>query len=157
MTQKSFAATSTLLLLLAVSSGCVTSLNKSQSAGPLDVHLRSNLAADVEVDMSKKISGNSAATKLFTIFTLSGPEQYADGVSYSGAGVENSGFFGGGVIEEVKAAAAYNAVTAARADVIVAPQYVVRYHSVFFGAYKEVSVQVTGYAGKLKGIKTATE
>ncbi len=139
-------------------SSCSTTVNRNQSSSALDIHLRSNLEADVEVDMSKKIQGVASATKLFSIITLAGPDQFADGVVYH-AGGEGGGFslFGPGVADEVKSAAVNNAVMSAKAEIIVAPQYLMRTKSVFFGAYKEVSVQVTGYAGKIKTIKTQTK
>jgi hypothetical protein len=145
----------TLLFLASVLSSCSTTFNKNQSSGALDIQLKSNLNADVEVDMSKKIQGAASATKLFSFITLSGPNQYADGVVY---GTEGSGsgfsFFGPGVAEEVKSAAVSNAVTAAKAELIIAPQYILKTKSVLFGLYKEVSVQVSGYAGRVKTIKS---
>lgn len=145
-----------LLFLAALTTSCSTTFNKNQSSGALDVSLKSQLNADVEVDMSKKIQGTASGTKLFHIFTLSGPTQFADGVTYGTEGSSNGfSFFGPGVAEEIKSAAVLNAITNGKAEIIVAPQYVLKTKSVFFGMYKEVSVQVSGYAGRVKTIRSA--
>jgi hypothetical protein len=130
--------------------GCSTTINKSQKSGSLDVKVKSDLQADMEVDMSKKITGTAFHTKLFGLFDIKTSQNYADGVGYDG--VNSSGWFSAGVIEETKSAAAYNAVVPNKADVIVAPQYLIKVKSYFLGAYKEVTAQVSGYAGRIKNI-----
>jgi hypothetical protein len=130
--------------------GCSTTINKSQKSGSLDVKVKSDLQADMEVDMSKKIIGTAFHTKLFGLFDIKTSQNYADGVGYDG--VNSSGWFSAGVIEETKSAAAYNAVVPNKADVIVAPQYLIKVKSYFLGAYKEVTAQVSGYAGRIKNI-----
>jgi hypothetical protein len=143
------------ILFLTISlSACSTNFNKSQIGGALDVHVKSNLSADVEVDMSKKIQGLASATKWLFLFTATGPNQYADGVAFNADGSNSGGIFGPGIVEEVKAAAVYNAVTSGKAEIIVAPQYIMKTKSVFLGFYKEISVQVSGYAGRIKTIKS---
>ena len=130
--------------------GCSTTINKSQKSGSLDVKVKTDLQADMEVDMSKKIIGTASHTKLFGLFDIKTSQNYADGVGYDG--VNSSGWFSAGVIEETKSAAAYNAVVPNKADVIVAPQYLIKVKSYFLGAYKEVTAQVSGYAGRIKNI-----
>ena len=129
---------------------CSTTVNKSQKSGSLDVKVKSDLQADMEVDMSKKIIGTAFHTKLFGLFDIKTSQNYADGVGYDG--VNSSGWFSAGVIEETKSAAAYNAVVPNKADVIIAPQYLIKVKSYFLGAYKEVTAQVSGYAGRIKNI-----
>jgi hypothetical protein len=121
--------------------GCSTTINKSQ---------KSDLQVDMDVDMSKKIIGTAFHTKLFGLFDIKTSQNYADGVGYDGAG--SSSWFAGGMVEDTKSAAAYNAVVPNKADVIVAPQYLIKVKSYFFGAYKEVTAQVSGYAGIIKNI-----
>lgn len=142
----------TILSLIALAS-CSTTHHLSQKAGKLDVSVKGNLQAEVEVDMQKKIVGKSHYSRLFGLIDLNGSKNYADGVTYDG---EGGGFlfFGGGVVEDAKSAAAYNATVPNKADILVAPQYLVKVNSWFFGAYKEVTAQVWGYAGKIKNIKT---
>ncbi|MBA2403752.1 MAG: hypothetical protein H0V66_03190 [Bdellovibrionales bacterium] len=132
--------------------GCSTSVNRSQKSGSLDVRVRSDLQAEMDVDMTKKIAGTAHHTKLLGIFNIKSSQNYADGVAYDGG---DSGFslFGGGIVEETKSAAAYNAVVPNKADVLVAPQYLIKVKSYFFGAWKEVSTQVSGYAGRIRNIR----
>lgn len=145
----SLAVIASSLFLVSCSS---TTMNRSQKSGSLDVSVKSNLNADVDVDMSKKISGTAKHTKLFGIFDIKTSKHYADGVAYDGGG---SGFslFSGGIVEDTKSAAAYRAVVPNKADVLVAPQYLIKVESYFFGAWKEVTAQVSGYAGRIKSIK----
>lgn len=142
---------STMLLV-----SCSTTINRSQKSGALDVKVKSDLQADVDVDMSKKISGTAKHTKLFGVIDIKTSKNYADGIAYDGA---SSGFslFSGGVVDDAKSAAAYNAVVPNKADVLVAPQYLIKVESYFFGAWKEVTANVTGYAGRIKDIKSNTK
>jgi hypothetical protein len=135
---------------------CSTTVNRSQKSGGLDVKVRSDLKADVEVDTSKKIQGAAKHIKLFGLFDIKTSTNFADGVTYNGDGGSSwFSFLSGGVVEETKSAAAYNAVVPNKADVIVAPQYIIKVQSYFFGAWKDVTAQVTGYAGRIKDIKAA--
>jgi len=129
--------------------GCSTTMNKSQKGGMLDVKVKSDLQADVEVDMSKKIIGTASHSRLFGFFYIKNSHNFVDGVSYDG---DSSGWFSSGIVDSTKSAAAYNAVVPNKADVIVAPQYLIKVKSYFFGAYKEVTAQVSGYAGKIRNI-----
>ena len=142
----------TVLALTALVS-CSTTNNLSQKTGGMYVSVTSNLHADVEVDMSKKIVGKAHHTRILGFHTKSSTN-YADGVTYdtgsTGGGL--FGFFGPGMEEEAKSAAAYNATVPNKADVLVAPQYLVKVKSYFFGAYKEVQAQVWGYSGKVRNI-----
>lgn len=130
--------------------GCSTTMNKSQKSGMLDVKVKSDLQADVDVDMTKKIVGTASHSKLFGLFNIKSSQNYVDGVAYDGG--TSGGWFGGGMIEDTKSAAAYNAVVPNKADVIVAPQYLIKVKSYFFGTYKEVTAQVSGYAGRIRNI-----
>lgn len=140
-----------LFLMIIMSVGCSTTIKKSQKGGLIDVRAKSDLQVDLDIDMTKKISGSASHTKLFGFIDIKSSTNYAEGVSYEGDSV---GWFGGGVVEETKAAAAYNAVVPSKSDVIVAPQYVIKVKSYFLGIYKEVTAQVTGYSAKIKNISS---
>lgn len=135
---------------------CSSTVNRSQKSGGLDVKVRSDLQADVDVDMSKKIAGTAHHTKLFGVIDIKSSKNYADGVAYDGGG-QGFSLFSGGIVEDTKSAAAYNAVVPNKADVLVAPQYMIKVQSYFFGAWKEVTAQVTGYAGRIKNIRQTTK
>lgn len=139
---------------LAVLVSCSTHNNLSQKSGGLHVDVKSDLHADVDVDMTKKIVGKAHHVRIFGIHTEKS-RNYADGVTYPGhhEGGGLFGFFGPGMEEEAKSAAAYNAAVPNKADVIVAPQYLVKVKSYLFGLYKEVHAQVWGYAGKIRDIR----
>lgn len=135
---------------------CSSTMNRSQKSGSLDVKVKSDLQADMDVDMSKKIQGTAKHTKLFGVIDIKTSKHYADGIAYDG-GAQGFSLFSGGVVEDAKSAAAYNAVVPNKADVLVAPQYTIKVESYFFGAWKEVTAQVTGYAGRIKNIRQSTK
>ena len=108
--------------------------------------IESHLKADITVDMTKKLTGAASCATLFGVIDLSGPSKYADGVFASTAGFLS---FGTGP-DDLKAAAAYNAVIG-KADVIVAPQYIIEKKS--YLVYSKTTVWVTGYAGTIKKIE----
>ena len=70
------------IALLTVLASCSTTNNLSQKSGGLNVSLRSNLEADVEVDMTKKIVGKAHHVRIFGIHTQSSTN-YADGVTFT--------------------------------------------------------------------------
>lgn len=129
--------------------GCSTTTKKSQSTGNMDVRVTSDLNADLDIDMSKKIQGVATHKVLFGFIPLKASKNYAEGVVYDGG---ESSFLGGDV-EAVKSAAAFNAVVPAKADVLVAPQYVIRVESTLFGLYKKVTAQVSGYGARIRNIR----
>ncbi|SDZ31728.1 hypothetical protein [Pseudomonas sp. NFIX28] len=132
--------------LIAAASGC-TSYNISQPAAPIDSQVKADLKADVAV--GEAISGQSSVNVLFGVFKFGGDSQFADGVTYGGG-------TGGGLgmldpVSAVKSAAAYKAVTASGADLIVAPRYEVSEENYF--VFKKVSVTVKGNKGNIRSIK----
>jgi len=136
---------------------CSSTMNRSQRSGSLNVRVYSDLQADLDIDTSKKISGTAKHSKLFGLINLQSSKNYADGVTYDDS---SRGFnlFSGGVVEDAKSAAAYNAITTNKADVIVIPQYTIKVESYVLGLWKEVTAQVTGYAGRIKNIRqTSTD
>ncbi len=139
------------LVLAGALSGC-SSLNTSVPSMPLAGGVSTDLKADIEV--GEKITGKASVTQLFGLLTLGAESTYADGVSYGVGGSSSSLLpFGGSIslADKVKANAAYNAITASGADVIVAPRYTVKQEG--YGFFGTVDVTVEGYKGTIKSIK----
>ena len=130
----------------ALLTGCA-SQNVSQPAVPLNGTVETNLKADVKV--GETISGESSVNILFNVFKLGGDTQFADGVTYGGS--EGGFALGLDPVASAKSAAAYKAVTASGADVIVAPRYEVNVQDYF--VYKTVHVKVTGNKGTVTAIR----
>jgi uncharacterized protein YceK len=133
------------VLLMVLVSGCST-LNQSQHSSNLQITTVAPLQADIEV--GKKISGSASMTRILGIFNF-GPNEYVDGVNYGDGG---NSLFTFSNYNELKGAAAYVAVTAAKADVIIAPQYIVQQNNYIL--FKTINVTVNGYEGNIKGFKS---
>lgn len=131
---------------LALLTGCA-SQNVSQPTAPLNGTVDTDLKADVKVGES--ISGQSSVSILFNLFKLGGDSQFADGVTYGGS--EGGFALGLDPVASAKSAAAYKAVTASGADLIVAPRYEVNVEDYF--VYKTVNVKVTGKKGTVTAIR----
>ncbi|BAN50058.1 hypothetical protein [Metapseudomonas resinovorans] len=132
---------------LAVLTGC-SSHNISQPAASLTGDVKTDLKADVAV--GEQISGQSEVNILFNFLQFGGDSQYADGVAYGGAG--GGGLpFGPDPISAVKSAAAYKAVKASGADLIVAPRYELSVQD--YVVFKKVSAKVTGNKGTIQSIR----
>jgi len=149
------------LLLIATSftfllAGCSTTINKSQHSGSVNVNINSHLKADVDVDMSRQVKGTANHKRLLWIFPIKSTDRFVDGVTYNG-GETGFSLFSGGIVEETKSAAAYNAVVPNKVEVLIAPQYIVQVKSYFFGAWKEVTASVSGYAGKIRDFKSSNK
>jgi hypothetical protein len=138
----SIAAISAFALL----TGCA-SQNASQPTLPLGGVVETGLKADVKV--GETISGESSVNILFNVFKLGGDTQFADGVTYGGG--EGGFALGLDPVASAKSAAAYKAVKASGADVIVAPRYEVSVQDYF--VYKTVNVKVTGNKGTVTAIR----
>lgn len=134
------AAIATTLTLLA---GC-TSVNTSQPTNALVGRVDSSVKADVTV--GEKIHGEATSKVLFGFIKWGEGNHYADGVNY---GTSDALSFAD-VSVSAKSAAAYNAVQASGADLIVAPRYTVTVNS--YVLYKTVHVKVDGYKGTISGI-----
>lgn len=137
------------LLVLLILVSCSTVTNRTVPNGSIGLGVGSNLKADIQVDMTKKLAGVASSTKILGI-RVNGSNNYADGVAY-GAGTEG-GFSLFDSTDEVKAAAAFNAINTTNADVIIAPQYIVQKTGFLF-FYSKTVVKVTGYPGIIKKIE----
>jgi hypothetical protein len=132
--------------LIATTSGCV-SYNMSQPTAPIAGSVTADLKADVKV--GEQISGESSTTILFGWLNVGGDTQFADGVTYGGAGGSAIGL--PDPISAVKAAAAFKAVKSSGSDLIVAPRYEVNVEDYFL--FKKVNVKVTGNKGSINSIR----
>jgi hypothetical protein len=103
------------------------------------------IRANVEVDMNKKLVGESSSS-YFLFFRTSGENKFAEGMSYSG---ENAvkGMFKARE-NKTKSSAAFNALENSGADIIVHPNYVIEVKNYLF--FKKINVKVKGYAGYFK-------
>ena len=119
---------------------CNSTITKTLSAPMYSPKAEINpIRAEVEVDMNKKITGESQAS-YFLFFKVSKEDnKYADGIKFSGEG------FG---LKKLKSSAAYKAINNSNVDIIVHPNYIIEKHNyIFFSNYK---IKVTGYAGYFK-------
>jgi ABC-type amino acid transport substrate-binding protein len=119
-------------LLMSCSSTKMSSLATPAYAPKAEINA---IRANVEVDMKKKLVGESSAS-YFLFFRTSGDNKFAEGMSYSG---------GKGKFDRAKSSAAYKALENSNADIIVHPNYVVETERFLF--FKKIHVKVTGYAG----------
>ena len=106
------------------------------------------IKADVKIDESKKLKGESTST-YFLFFRVGGDHTFADGVNYNA----QKGFsFLGGPLTKVRSAAAYKALSSGDYDLLVNPTYVVKVrNSLFFKIY---TVTVEGYGAKYSNFRT---
>ena len=113
-----------------------TPISVSENIRPLD--------ADISVDVTKKITGQSSSV-YFLFWRIGGDSKFAEGVDYSA----KSGLISTKV-SKAKSAAAYKAVTESKCDLIVHPNYEVDIEDWVF--FKKVNVKVNGFAGKINKI-----
>jgi len=138
-----------LLVTLLMISSC-SSIQKSQLSSAVHVTIESPMTAQIDVDLSRKLTGYASGGYLFHLFRVSGDNKYLDGVSYNGA---KMGLFESlGRVAQVRAAAAYNAIRTSGADLLVNPQYVVE-ESHWNPFFKQVKVKVVGNPGRIIAIK----
>ncbi|MGO1298845.1 MAG: hypothetical protein ACTMIA_16340 [Vibrio sp.] len=132
-------------IALTVLAGC-SSYNASQPSTALQANVESSVKADIQV--GQKISGEATVNVLMGVIKWGAGDHFVDGVSYGA---------GGGALSfadptaPAKSAAAYNAVKASGADLIVAPRYEINTQDYFI--FKKVHVKVMGYKGTIKSVK----
>ncbi len=151
------------LLFASVLISCQTT-NKAVQSVPFSIGTTIDpIAADYSVDINSKLKGSSESVWVFGL-KLSGDPTYADGVNYStnfNQGQEGFmrlfGDFAARKTTQVKAAAAYKAVTGSDADFIANPMYNVTQTKTFFGLVKTYKAEVTGYKGKYTKIYQNTD
>ena len=100
------------------------------------------IRAEVDVDMNKKLTGESQAS-YFLFFKVSKEDnKYADGLKFTG---ERFGHFR---MNKLKSSAAYKAINNSGVDIIVHPNYIIEKHNYIF--FSTCKIKVTGYAGYFK-------
>ena len=135
---KSFKLITIVALCLMFITGCA-SVNQSHIYSPVGVSISSEMTADVDVGLSKKLIDSAKGTYFLGIIKMSGDSKYADG--YGGLGTTG----------KVKTAAAFDAISKSDGDILVSPQYVVTTKFIF--PFKTISVDVGAFEGKIKEIK----
>ncbi len=130
-----------------IATGCA-STHVSQYSAPLVVKVETQKAPTVEV--GEEITGEATIQRI--LFFKWGVNEFADGVNYGGQESGSSGLsLLGDTMGEGKAAAAYNACVAAKADVIVVPRYTIEDKNYF--VYQKTHFSVKGSKGTLKNVQ----
>ncbi|MCF6175787.1 MAG: hypothetical protein L3J71_08475 [Victivallaceae bacterium] len=142
--KKSLALILGCFVIASVMTGCI-SKHVSKSSQPLIVRTQVDLVPQVTV--GKEVIGEATINTLFGIFCW-GASDFAEGVNY---GAISPGLLSGDSLGAVKAAAAYDACSAYKADFIVTPRYTVNVSDYF--VYSTAKATVKGYKGTLKGVK----
>lgn len=130
----------------AISTGCIsTEANRVGDQIAVKMELRVNPQVDVK---NQKISGSAAVHSVLGFINW-GVSAQAVGVNF-GTSADAFSLLPSG--ENVaKNGAVYNACLKNKADLLVAPQYVITKKD--FIVYKVVQCQVTGFPGTVKGVK----
>ena len=152
-----------IFIVAALFSSCISTNRLTDSSpvdGPGSVQ-HHQLEADITVDDSKKIKGNSKST-YFLMFRVEGDNEYADGVNYRAMTLKGGSFFGkllsalnpfkilnklmtGDAAGKVQSAAAYDALSGSEADFIAHPTYSYTRKNYFIVQQFEATVE--GYPG----------
>ena len=122
------------------------------------------IKADIKVDNSKKLKGESSSS-YFLFFRIKGDDKYADGINFSTEATLTKRLWSflnpfslikkiatGDAMTKVKRAAAYKALEGTDADILVHPTYTITEKSyLIFYVFK---AEVKGYAGKYENFRT---
>ncbi len=127
-----------------------STIHKSHMNQSVNVTIEAPMAAKIDVDMSRRLTGYASGGYFLHVFRVSGDNKFADNIRFNG--VVPSFFSFLSRVRSVKSAASYNAIRTSDADVLVNPQYVVEENH-WNPFYKLIKVKVTGYPGKLVSIK----
>ncbi len=146
--------------------GSCTSTKKSALSTPLyapKINLN-KLEADIEVDVNEKLYGDASAS-YFLWFRVGGDKKYLEDVAYSSnskVAIESPlklinpfhllwKIFNSKAEDEVKGAAAYNAIDGKDVDVLVHPEYSVEVKDYLI--FKKMYAEVKAFKGKFTGIE----
>ena len=134
-----------------IGAGC-SSIETNRVGSQVQVGIPVEVQPEIEVG-KQVIQGTATVHSILGIFSW-GPNTQAIGVNFGvGSNRQPS------KLEELfslsavvaRNAAVYEATTRAKADIILAPQYVLTTKDYFF--YKSINCQVKGYPGFIKGVK----
>lgn len=136
------------IILSIILSACSTT-HMNQPSAPINYTANAHLNADL--DVGGKVEGSASATQILWFINL-GPDKFADGVSYTVDGKDEiHNIINHSIFDQfsyIKSAAAYNAVSDGKADVIVAPRYTIEVKDYFI--FKITKATVSGYKGTVK-------
>lgn len=151
-------------VLAIVGTGC-TSIETNRVGNQVQVNMPVVIQPTIETK-DQVINGSATVHSILGIFSW-GPNAQAIGVNYGVLGANGGnccvvGANGGGLLVDLlsftskseivaRNAAAYNATTSVKADIILAPQYVLTTEDYFF--YKSINCKVKGFPGFVKGVK----
>ncbi len=129
--------------------GC-TNIETNRPGSQLEIVMPVVIQPEIEVG-AEQISGSATIHSILGIFSW-GVDSQAVGVDYGVDTLDRDllAVFSSSDIT-ARNAAMYDAVTKGKADVMMAPQYVLTVDDYFF--YKSINCKVKGYPGVLKGVK----
>jgi hypothetical protein len=138
----------TFLAALAVAAivftGCTTT-HQSKYSAPLTVKVETSVTPQVTV--GELIKGEATIQRV--LFIEWGASKFAECVNYGGTGVKGGFLFA--PFEKGKAAAAYDACSKAKCDVIICPRYTIVNND--YVVYCKTNVKVEGYKGNFTKLK----
>ncbi|MBR5599128.1 MAG: hypothetical protein IKW39_03710 [Alphaproteobacteria bacterium] len=135
------------IYFLILSLSACSSANYSTTSAPLSASLHSHHSA--ELKFNNRVSATSQETVILGLFSIGSDNIYADGVNYSASNSMNLSVLD--TTARVKAAAAYNALTKAKADVLYAPVYYIQEDNYLL--WKNVKASVRAYPANIVGFK----
>ncbi len=141
-------------------SSCISTNKSFQSSPVVSQHVTLDpIKADVKID-EKKITG-SGSVSYFLIFRVSGENSFADGITYS-ADMNSQGLkkigssLGFGIMNQIRSAAAYNALQAGNYDLLVHPTYQTKQEN-YLWIFRRYSVTVSGYGATYSNFRTVPQ
>ena len=138
------------LAALCTLASCV-STNKGFQSSPVvsrEVQL-DPIKADIKVNEATKLKGESFSTYVLS-FKVNGDKTFAEGIAYSTEGKEKRRM---SRADEVRAAAAYKALSQGDYDFLVHPNYVMTKKN-YLGIVKVFECSVTGYGANYTNFRT---
>jgi hypothetical protein len=138
------------LAVLCTMASCV-STNKGFQSSPVvsrEVQL-DPIKADIKVNEATKLKGESFSTYVLS-FKVNGDKTFAEGIAYSAEGKEKRRM---SRADEVRAAAAYKALSQGDYDFLVHPNYVMTKKN-YLGIVKVFECSVTGYGANYTNFRT---
>lgn len=130
----------------AISTGCI-STEANRVGNQIAVKMKLRVDPQVEVK-NTKITGQAAVHSVLGFINW-GVDSQAVGVNF-GTSADMLNIIPNGA-NVAKNGAVYNACMTNNADLLIAPQYVIKTEDYF--VYKVIKCQVSGFPGKVKGVK----
>jgi hypothetical protein len=133
-----------------VMSSCVSTKKGFQSSPVVSREVQLDpIKADIKVNEENKLKGESFSTYIFS-FKVNGDKTFADGIAYSAEGRPKRRM---SRADEVRAAAAYKALSQGDYDFLVHPNYVMTKKN-YLGIVKVYECSVTGYGANYTNFRT---